>query len=102
MPDDQQVAFDPDAFHQQFVSSQGATPFDPDEFHAKYASQAQPDAIRKQSKAAAIAAGVQNPGVSPSPLKPAMEAAGARHEAKMRHSLFIPQRNCREPSRQAV
>jgi hypothetical protein len=40
-----------------------------------------PDAIAKQSKSAAIAAGVQNPGVSTPPLKPAMEAAGARHEA---------------------
>jgi hypothetical protein len=38
-----------------------------------------PDAIAQQSKNAAIAAGVQNPGVSTPPLKPAMEAAGARH-----------------------
>jgi hypothetical protein len=40
---------------------------------------APPDPYAKQSKAAALAAGVQNPGVSMPPLKPAMEAAGMRH-----------------------
>jgi len=42
---------------------------------------APPDEIAKRSKAAAIAAGVSNPGVSTPPLKPAMEAAGKQHEA---------------------
>lgn len=52
-------------------------------FLDKYAvKQAQPDAITNQSKAAATAAGVQNPGVSTPPLKSAMEAAGAYEQAR--------------------
>ena len=101
MPDDQQVGFDPDAFHQQFVSSQGATPFDPDEFHAKYASQAQPDAIGKQSKAAAIAAGVTNPGAAPIPTPSPDRPFGTRFKEFLGNVFNPPLRKPEAPYTEA-
>src|SRR5207302_6510756 len=59
---------------------------------------APPDEISKQSKAAAIAAGVQNPGISTPPLKPTMEAAGARHEANEARLDELEHRGMRSPT----